>query len=65
VDPTEWTADKKTNELVRQLIHNYNIRHKTSVDVYKRKKFQVSIGDELPTGIVKLAKVYLWLPNVS
>ena len=59
VDPTEWTADKKTNELVRQLIHNYNIRHNDISGVYKRKKFQVSIGDELPTGIVKLAKVYV------
>jgi len=59
VDPTEWTGDKKTNELVRQLIHNYNIRHSDVSGVYKRKKFQVSIGDELPTGIVKLAKVYV------
>jgi DNA-directed RNA polymerase subunit beta len=59
VDPTEWTVDKKTNELVRQLIHNYNIRHSDISGVYKRKKFQVSIGDELPTGIIKLAKVYL------
>jgi DNA-directed RNA polymerase subunit beta len=59
VDPTEWTADKKTNDLVRQLIHNYNIRHGDVSGVYKRKKFQVSIGDELPAGIIKLAKVYL------
>ena len=59
VDPTEWTADKKTNDLVRQLIHNYNIRHGDISGVYKRKKFQVSIGDELPAGIIKLAKVYL------
>jgi len=59
VDPTNWTADKKVNELVRQLIHNYNIRHNDISGVYKRKKFQVSIGDELPAGIVKLAKVYV------
>jgi DNA-directed RNA polymerase subunit beta len=59
VDPTEWTAEKKTNELVRQLIHNYNIRHSDISGVYKRKNFQVSIGDELPTGIMKLAKVYV------
>jgi DNA-directed RNA polymerase subunit beta len=59
VDPTEWTADKRTNELVRQLIHNFNIRHSDISGAYKRKKFQVSIGDELPTGIVKLAKVYV------
>ena len=59
VDPTEWTADKKTNDLVRELIHNYNIRHGDISGVYKRKKFQVSIGDELPAGIIKLAKVYV------
>jgi len=59
VDPTDWTADQKTNELVRQLIHNYTIRYSDYSGVYKRKKFQVSIGDELPTGIMKLAKVYV------
>ncbi len=59
VDPTEWTADKRKNELVRQLIHNYNIRHSDISGAYKRKKIQVSIGDELPAGIVKLAKVYV------
>ncbi len=59
VDPTEWTSDKRLNELVRQLIHNYNIRHSDISGVYKRKKFQVSIGDELPAGIIKLAKVYV------
>ncbi|MBK6341049.1 MAG: DNA-directed RNA polymerase subunit beta [Flavobacteriales bacterium] len=59
VDPTDWTAEKKVNELVRQLIHNYNIRYSDISGAYKRKKFQVSIGDELPAGIVKLAKVYV------
>ncbi len=59
VDPTGWTSEKKTNELVRQLIHNYTIRHSDISGAFKRKNFQVSIGDELPTGIMKLAKVYL------
>jgi DNA-directed RNA polymerase subunit beta len=59
VDPTDWVADKKKSELVRQLIHNYTIRWSDVSGAYKRKKFQVSIGDELPTGIVKLAKVYV------
>ncbi|HQV40244.1 MAG TPA: DNA-directed RNA polymerase subunit beta [Flavobacteriales bacterium] len=58
-DPTDWTADKKTNELVRQLIHNYTIRYGDISGAFKRKNFQVSIGDELPTGIMKMAKVYL------
>ena len=59
VDPTEWTTDKRINDMVRELIHNYNIRHNDISGVYKRKKFQVSIGDELPAGIIKLAKVYI------
>jgi len=59
VDPTEWTSEKKVNDQVRELIHNYNIRHGDISGVYKRKKFQVSIGDELPAGIIKLAKVYI------
>ncbi|MBK9759372.1 MAG: DNA-directed RNA polymerase subunit beta [Flavobacteriales bacterium] len=59
IDPTEWTTEKKVNELVRQLIHNWSIRYNDISGSYKRKKFQVSIGDELPTGIVKLAKVYI------
>ncbi|MCB0793151.1 MAG: DNA-directed RNA polymerase subunit beta [Flavobacteriales bacterium] len=59
VDPTNWTGDKKVDELVRQLIHNFNIRNSDLNGIHKRKKFQVSIGDELPTGIMKLAKVYV------
>jgi DNA-directed RNA polymerase subunit beta len=59
VDPTEWTTEKRVNELVRQLIHNWTIRYNDISGAYKRKKFQVSIGDELPAGIVKLAKVYI------
>ncbi|MFN3874938.1 MAG: DNA-directed RNA polymerase subunit beta, partial [Flavobacteriales bacterium] len=59
VDPTDWVADKRKSELVRQLIHNYTIRHSDISGAYKRKKFQVSIGDELPAGIVKLAKVFV------
>ncbi|MCB9184402.1 MAG: DNA-directed RNA polymerase subunit beta [Flavobacteriales bacterium] len=59
VDPTEWVADKRKSELVRQLIHNFTIRYSDISGAYKRKKFQVSIGDELPAGIVKLAKVYV------
>jgi DNA-directed RNA polymerase subunit beta len=59
VDPTDWVADKRKSELVRQLIHNYTIRHSDISGAYKRKKFTVSIGDELPAGIVKLAKVYV------
>jgi len=59
VNPTSWTRDDKTNELVRRLIHNYNIRSNDIAGAHKRKEFAISIGDELPAGIVKLAKVYI------
>jgi DNA-directed RNA polymerase subunit beta len=45
--------------LVNQLLHNYNIRFNEEIGRYKREKFNISIGDELPNGVLKLAKVYL------
>ncbi|HYG51079.1 MAG TPA: DNA-directed RNA polymerase subunit beta, partial [Flavobacteriales bacterium] len=59
INPTNWTANKKQNELIARTIHNYSLRYNDILGVYKRKKFQVTVGDELPSGIVKLAKVYL------
>jgi DNA-directed RNA polymerase subunit beta len=59
VDPKGWTKDKKANELIERLLHNFNIKANDILGAYKRKKFQISIGDELPNGIVKLAKVYV------
>jgi len=59
INPTNWTANKKQNELIARTIHNFSLRHNDILGVYKRKKFQVTVGDELPSGIVKLAKVYL------
>ena len=59
INPTGWTTDKAKNELIRQLLHNYNLKINDEVGVYKRAKFAISIGDELPTGIVQLAKVYV------
>jgi DNA-directed RNA polymerase subunit beta len=54
-----WLRDDETNALVRRLIHNYHLKYNDFLGAYKRKKFQVTVGDELPTGIVKLAKVYV------
>ena len=45
--------------MIRQLLHNYNLKINDEVGVYKRAKFAISIGDELPTGIVQLAKIYV------
>jgi DNA-directed RNA polymerase subunit beta len=59
VDPSTWTKDEDTNEQVKVLLHNYTIRHNEEVGRYKREKFNISIGDELPSGVLKLAKVYL------
>ncbi len=59
LNPNKWTTDKSKNELISKLIHNYIIKHKEIDAIYKRKKYNVTIGDELPAGIVQLAKVYI------
>ncbi|MBS1780515.1 MAG: DNA-directed RNA polymerase subunit beta [Bacteroidetes bacterium] len=59
VNPLNWTGDKETDELINQLLHNYNIKFNEELGRYKREKFNLSIGDELPAGVLKLAKVYL------
>jgi DNA-directed RNA polymerase subunit beta len=59
VNPTNWTTDKAKNDLIRQLLHNHSIRYKDILGTYNRKKFTSTVGDELPAGIVQLAKVYL------
>ncbi|MBS1630271.1 MAG: DNA-directed RNA polymerase subunit beta [Bacteroidetes bacterium] len=59
VNPLGWTGDAATDEMVNQLLHNYNIKFNEELGRYKREKFNLSIGDELPAGVLKLAKVYL------
>ena len=54
-----WTADEKINNLVELVFHNYKGRFNEIEGWYKREKYQISVGDELPTGIIKLAKVYV------
>lgn len=54
-----WTTDKSRNELIDTLIHNYKIKYNDILGEYKREKFAITIGDELPSGIVKMAKVYI------
>jgi DNA-directed RNA polymerase subunit beta len=54
-----WIRDADNSALAARLIHNYNLKYNDLLGVYKRKKFQVTVGDELPAGIVKLAKVYV------
>jgi DNA-directed RNA polymerase subunit beta len=59
VDYTNWTKEDKTNTLIARLLHNYTIKVNEEIGRYKREKFNVSIGDELPAGVLKLAKVYM------
>lgn len=54
-----WTTDDEKNEMITTLIHNYKIKVTDLLGAYKREKFAISIGDELPSGIVKMAKVYI------
>lgn len=59
VEAANWTSEKPTNALVGRLLHNYSLKVNEEVGRYKREKFNISIGDELPAGVLKLAKVYL------
>jgi DNA-directed RNA polymerase subunit beta len=59
INADNWTKEEDCNLLVKQAIHNFNLKYNDLLGAYKRKKFQVTVGDELPAGIVKLAKVYL------
>lgn len=59
VNPLGWTTDEGTNDQINTLLHNYNIKYNEELGRYKREKFNISIGDELPAGVLKLAKVYL------
>jgi DNA-directed RNA polymerase subunit beta len=59
INPTKWTTDRDKNDQINQLLHNYNIKVNDTIGAFKRKKFALTIGDELPAGIVQLAKVYI------
>ncbi|MGB5356769.1 MAG: DNA-directed RNA polymerase subunit beta [Eudoraea sp.] len=54
-----WTTDKDSNTLVADLLHNYKIKLNDLQGNLRRDKFTISVGDELPAGIMKLAKVYI------
>lgn len=54
-----WTVDPETNKMVADLMHNYKIKENDLQGNLRREKFTISVGDELPAGILKLAKVYV------
>ena len=59
VNPLGWTGDEKIDNQINTLLHNFNIKYNEELGRYKREKFNISIGDELPAGVLKLAKVYI------
>jgi DNA-directed RNA polymerase subunit beta len=54
-----WTVDEETNTLIADVLHNYKIKLNDLQGNLRRDKFTISVGDELPSGIMKLAKVYI------
>ncbi|MFI8378856.1 DNA-directed RNA polymerase subunit beta [Leeuwenhoekiella sp. NPDC079379] len=54
-----WTTDDTTNVMIADLLHNYRIKENDLQGNLRREKFTISVGDELPAGIIKLAKVYV------
>jgi DNA-directed RNA polymerase subunit beta len=59
VNPHKWTTDKAKNKLIAEVINNFIIKYKELLGIYNRKKFIATVGDDLPNGIVKMAKVYV------
>ncbi|HMK06464.1 MAG TPA: DNA-directed RNA polymerase subunit beta, partial [Flavobacterium sp.] len=55
----QWVSDDATNKMVNDLIHNYKIKLNDLQGSLRREKFTITVGDELPAGILKLAKVYI------
>ena len=59
IQSSGWTDDEHTNNLIQRLIMNYIRKYKKMDAELKRKKFAITIGDELPSGILQMAKVYI------
>ena len=55
----DWSVDKKINSLAKTLLHNYKIKENDLQGMLRREKFTITVGDELPSGIMKLAKIYI------
>jgi DNA-directed RNA polymerase subunit beta len=59
VNPNKWTSDDKINKMIGAIIDNYTVKYKEIEGRYNREKYVASVGDELPNGIVQMAKVYV------
>lgn len=59
VNPNKWINDTKKNDLIKEVINNYIIKYKELLGIFSRKKFVAIVGDDLPNGIVKMAKIFI------
>ncbi|MGP1514516.1 MAG: DNA-directed RNA polymerase subunit beta [Bacteroidales bacterium] len=59
VDPDGWTDEESTNSLIKKLLNNYSLRYRAYQGKLAREQFAQTIGDDLPAGIVKIAKIYI------
>jgi len=59
INANNWTTDTDKNDTVRVILSNFKNRLNQEIADYRRKEFAITVGDELPTGILKLAKVYI------
>jgi DNA-directed RNA polymerase subunit beta len=59
VNPYKWTTDKEKNELVFRVINNYIMKYREAEAFAKRERYNATIGDELPAGIIQLAKIFI------
>ena len=59
INPKGWTGEDDADALIERVLHNFNLKATDILGRHKRKQFKISVGDELPNGIIQLAKVYL------
>ncbi len=59
INPKGWTGDAKIDALIEKVLHNFSMKATEIIGKHKRRQFRISVGDELPNGIIQLAKVYL------
>ncbi len=57
INPSDWTSNAEINDCVKRLLNNYNIKYREIFGRFQRDKFVATVGDELPGGIVQMAKV--------
>ncbi|MDZ4839052.1 MAG: DNA-directed RNA polymerase subunit beta [Bacteroidota bacterium] len=59
VDPNNWSSDTDRSDKTKKIIQNYRAKVNEAMALYRREQFSITVGDELPTGVLKLAKIYV------